>query len=176
MQAGYANPPAAIRGDADYRGTRRFDFVAREGKLCKINLVRMQAAHGRRADDPPRLDVACPMHAADDTALPERESAGKDGDGAIRRHFRKCERPGPADGRMPGRIGIGAPALVMILRLVVGTARIHAYAPQEHVEVWRGLRGNFHVKRAGEDFDGLWEEQVRVPGGKRPARSLRVAL
>ena len=78
-------------------------------KLCEENPVRVQFGDNGRRDLPARMDVALPVHAANDSAPAKGIAAGKDGVRAIRCDFRQNQCPCPAYGRMAGRIGKGAP-------------------------------------------------------------------
>src|SRR5205085_6127725 len=95
--------------------------------------------------------------------------------------------PGPADRRVARRVGVGMIllprraallalgqvrplALVVVLRLVVRTARVHADAPQHHVEVGCRLRRDRDPERAREGPGGLRKAQLRVLRRQLPAR------
>src|ERR1039458_9555741 len=69
----------AVQGRFQARGPRRLEFPARGSQLGGEDRVRVQAAHDRGADHAARLDVALPVHAADDAALPVGGSAGGGG-------------------------------------------------------------------------------------------------
>ena len=145
--------------------TRRFEALG--ANHCKLSLgglhlgaepwIGLQSSDGGSSYESPFDHIAVPMDVTDDTAFTECPATGKNciclRSGS---NFTQDKRPGPADSRMPGRVGTilpqvrflvrragglivlhkWAPTLVLILGRVGGKARIGKGSAQQHVEVW----------------------------------------
>ena len=131
------------------------------------------------------------MHAADGAALRKGAPALQQRVGAVGGGFGQHQRPGPAQRRVArgvravlGQLGLfvrratgqlhrdeGTGALVVVLGLVGGQARVGQRAAQQHVQVGRVGFGHLHAQRAGVDRRCGGKVQVGVLAGQRATRA-----
>jgi len=130
------------------------DLVARQRQLRLEGRVALQPRHCGGADQAAGVDVALPVHAADDPALAEGMAALQQRIHVLRRGLHQQQCPGPADRRVARGVGADlgqrrllgrragglagddeAPrAVVLVLGRIGGQPGVEQRAPQQHVQ------------------------------------------
>ena len=139
-----------------------------------------------------RVDIALPVHVANDPAFAESPSALQNCVGAVRKDLRQDQGPSPTCGAMPGWIGAVFAQRLLIVRgtagavvhgkrpyaLIVGLCPIGGEADideslaEQCVEPRRALFRDRQVCRTGECLRSMREVKIGITDRPRPARRI----